>query len=104
MCDDYWDQDDARVVCNQLGFLGNVTAVQGGSFGQGLSSQPIWLDNVMCTGQEMYLSDCTSRGFGNHSCRHYEDAGVVCEGVCGMVFCVDAHNGQSIPIVRCVYV
>ena len=81
VCDDYWGQNDARVVCNQLGFLGDATAVSGGQFGQGTRSQPIWLDNVGCTGQEMYLSDCYSRGFGSHNCRHYEDAGVLCEGL-----------------------
>lgn len=81
VCDDYWDQDDALVVCTQLGFVVGATAVQGGRFGQGSFWQQIWLDNVQCTGSEMYLSDCDSQGFGIHNCAHYEDAGVVCEGL-----------------------
>ena len=81
VCDDYWDQEDALVVCTQLGIIGEATAVQGGRFGQGSFRQPIWLDNVRCTGSEMYLSDCDSQGFGSHNCAHYEDAGVVCEGL-----------------------
>ncbi|CAI8036273.1 Deleted in malignant brain tumors 1 protein, partial [Geodia barretti] len=79
VCDDYWGQEDALVVCNQLGFVGGATAVRESQFGQGSSNQPIWLDDVQCTGSEMYLSDCESLGFGIHNCRHYEDAGVVCE-------------------------
>ena len=68
-------------MCNQLGFVGGATAVRESQFGQGSFNQPIWLDNVQCTGSEMYLSDCDSLGFGIHNCRHYEDAGVVCEGL-----------------------
>ena len=35
VCDDSWDQDDADVVCHQLGFFGDSTALQGSQFGQG---------------------------------------------------------------------
>ena len=69
------------VVCSQLGFLGGATAVREGQFGQGSFSQPIWLDDVECSGSELYLSDCQSLGFGIHNCQHYEDAGVVCQGL-----------------------
>ena len=80
VCDDRWGQEDAIVACHQLGFHGTATAVRGTQFGVGSSSQPIWLDDLDCTGTEEYLSDCPHRGFGIHNCQHYEDAGVVCEG------------------------
>ena len=36
------------------------------------------MDNVQCTGEEESLLDCRHRGIGIHSCRHYEDASVLC--------------------------
>ena len=80
MCDDYWDDDDALVVCHQLGFFGTAAAVRGTQFGVGSSTQPIWLDDLRCTGRENYLSDCPNPGWAVQNCLHYEDAGVVCEG------------------------
>ena len=39
---------------------------------------PIFLDNVMCTGNESSLLECDHNGFEVHNCGHYEDAGVSC--------------------------
>ena len=52
-----------------------------GQFGSGAAHQQIWLDNVNCIGTELRLSDCQSNGWGVHNCHHWEDAGVICEGV-----------------------
>ena len=76
VCDDGWDNTDARVVCRQLGFLYG-TAIGSAGFGQGSGS--ILLDDVACTGSESTLASCGHLGVGvTRSCYHYEDAGVRC--------------------------
>uniref|UniRef100_A0A8C6TW21 SRCR domain-containing protein n=1 Tax=Neogobius melanostomus TaxID=47308 RepID=A0A8C6TW21_9GOBI len=77
VCDDLWDTNDAEVVCRQVGCGRAVSAPQSAHFGQG--SGQIWLDDVNCLGNEMYLIGCAHIGLGTHNCAHTEDAGVVCE-------------------------
>ena len=76
VCDDFWDLNDAMVVCRQLGYLHAVNAYSSSQFGQGTG--PIWLDNIHCTGTESRLDQCTHNGIGVHNCIHSEDAGVRC--------------------------
>ena len=75
VCDDYWDDDDAAVVCRQLGYSGG-DALDDNEFGSGTGA--IWLDDVMCTGSESQLSSCTANPYGDNNCGHHEDAGVIC--------------------------
>ncbi|XP_041453692.1 deleted in malignant brain tumors 1 protein-like [Lytechinus variegatus] len=76
VCDDYWDDTDATVVCQFLGLGDNGTAYSSAYFGEGSGS--IILDDVQCDGTESNIFDCPNNGEFNHNCGHYEDAGVSC--------------------------
>ena len=77
MCDDFWDDNDATVICKQLGYSRGSARVSA-YFGEG--SGLILLDNVNCGGSESSIFVCRHRTFGEHDCSHKEDAGVVCFG------------------------
>ena len=77
VCDDSWDDDDASVVCRQLGFSATgATAFSEAAFGEGTG--PILLDDVYCVGTESRLANCPANPIGDHNCGHHEDAGVRC--------------------------
>ncbi|KAJ8040728.1 Deleted in malignant brain tumors 1 protein [Holothuria leucospilota] len=76
VCDDYWDMNEARVVCRQLGYTDAVDALHSAYFGSGTG--PIWLDDLFCSGNETSLDQCPHRGYGSHNCGHHEDASVRC--------------------------
>ncbi|XP_072035889.1 scavenger receptor cysteine-rich domain superfamily protein-like [Amphiura filiformis] len=78
VCDDSWTIEDAMVVCRQLGFRSEgAKAYRDAWFGDGIGD--IFLDDVLCIGNERTLGECPHSGWGNHDCHHYEDAGVSCE-------------------------
>uniref|UniRef100_A0A8C5QYB9 Neurotrypsin n=1 Tax=Leptobrachium leishanense TaxID=445787 RepID=A0A8C5QYB9_9ANUR len=77
VCDDGWTDNDAAVVCRQLGHRGPAKARTMAYFGEGLG--PIHLDNVDCSGSENTLAECNKQDSGIHNCWHSEDAGVICD-------------------------
>ena len=78
ICYNYWDINDAKVVCRQLGYQYPVASrlvylYPNERYGQ------IWLNKVACTGTEQSLDKCSHSGWGNHSCSYYYyAAGVQC--------------------------
>ena len=80
ICDDDWDDQDADVVCRQLGLGVTGKAILGYS-PSASPSVPILLNNVNCNGSESRLINCRHSRVGNNtSCDHNKDAGVSCEG------------------------
>ena len=77
VCDDYFDLDDANVICRYLEFPGVEAAYHRAHFGQG--SEQIWVDNLECSGNEYSPFSCSQNTLGQHNCRHSEDAGVRCQ-------------------------
>ena len=77
VCDDFWGLTPAGVVCRELGYSEAVSAVCCAKFGRGTG--PIWLDNILCRGDESRLDSCYHIGLGLHNCDHGEDAGVICQ-------------------------
>lgn len=64
------------VACRMLGFKSAHSAPREAAFGVGNGT--IWLDDVLCYGNESTLLECSHSGFRVHNCRHEEDASVVC--------------------------
>lgn len=75
VCDDSWDDMDARVVCAQLGYTGGIALVDL-EYGKGTGT--ILLDDVSCSGDEVNIADCDRQPWFLHDCGHGEDAGVKC--------------------------
>ncbi|KAG9264046.1 deleted in malignant brain tumors 1 protein-like [Astyanax mexicanus] len=79
VCSDYWDNNDAEVVCRQMGCGRAISVHKYAHFGKGTG--PILLDNVLCSGSESSITECRHNGFGRHDCSHGEDAGVTCSDI-----------------------
>ena len=76
VCDDGFDDTDAKVVCRQLG-LPTSGAVSHGSAYYGSGYGRVLLDDVRCSGYEYRLEYCSS-GWESEDCTHSEDVGVDC--------------------------
>ena len=73
VCDDSWSGIASSVACKQLGYSGY------NSFSIRVStSTDVWLDDVKCTGEEEYLSNCSNSGWGIHNCGNLEGVALDC--------------------------
>ena len=80
VCDNGWDDNDARVVCRQLGHAGG-TATTASHFGL-LGGTHFNITNVGCDGTEAGLGLCNYEDYEPPPACHFsERAGVICEEV-----------------------
>ena len=75
ICDDNWDDNDARVACQQL----NLTGGEAKAVIDLNTSRRYLLDEVNCVGTEYHIFSCGHRGRGVHNCAYGEAAGVRCQ-------------------------
>ena len=81
ICGKTWDIGAASVVCRQLGYAKTVAAYSSARYEDGsslFSPSLVWLNDVICIGNETDISMCRHRGWGQHKCRHSLYASVVC--------------------------
>lgn len=78
VCGEYWDTNDATVVCQQMG-CGKVHKIMTHEeYGHGTGQ--VSIDQLECNGQEMNLAQCNQRAFTDKTCNASSIAGVVCSG------------------------
>ena len=78
ICDDFFDLNDANVICRELGYSKAENAHSLSQFG--LAQRFIWLDNLACYGNESQLIECPNIVWGVHNCFAIEAASVTCSG------------------------
>lgn len=66
----------ADVICRQLGYPSSLESFKYGAFGAGQG--PVWLNDVMCSGNETNIGSCLYDGFSSIYPTHLDDASVVC--------------------------
>ena len=81
VCDEEFGNEDARVVCKQLGLeYAGAEAKVDAHFGEG--DDDVALTTLHCNGDESALFDCFFKTGSAVTCSHANDAGVVCQGLC----------------------
>ncbi|XP_064817451.1 scavenger receptor cysteine-rich type 1 protein M130-like, partial [Oncorhynchus masou masou] len=75
VCEADFDQQDAEVVCRDLG-CGAPAALQGGLYGEGEGQT--WDKEFQCKGNESLLLDCDTSGRENNTCPPGNAVGLTC--------------------------
>ncbi|XP_055362309.1 scavenger receptor cysteine-rich type 1 protein M130-like isoform X3 [Betta splendens] len=75
VCEADFDQQDAEVVCRELG-CGAPTALQGALYGE--VEAPVWSRDFQCGGNESALLDCRSSDSARTTCSPGKAVGLTC--------------------------
>ncbi|XP_049333185.1 deleted in malignant brain tumors 1 protein-like isoform X17 [Astyanax mexicanus] len=78
VCDADFNQQDAEVVCRELGCGSPVKVLGAAAFGRGES--PVWSEELQCRGNESQIHFCPKSSSLKHNCSHDNDVGLACSG------------------------
>ncbi|XP_036417917.1 scavenger receptor cysteine-rich type 1 protein M130-like, partial [Colossoma macropomum] len=78
VCDADFDQQDAEVVCRELGCGLPVEVLGAAAFGRGEGQ--VWSEELQCRGDESGISICPTSSSYKHNCTHDSDVGLKCSG------------------------
>ncbi|KAF5887861.1 scavenger receptor cysteine-rich type 19, partial [Clarias magur] len=77
VCDADFDQQDAEVVCRELGCGIPVKVLGSAAFGRGEGQ--VWTEELQCRGTESDITFCPTSSSLKHShCSHDNDVGLIC--------------------------
>ncbi|XP_035384072.1 scavenger receptor cysteine-rich type 1 protein M130-like [Electrophorus electricus] len=77
VCDADFDQQDAEVVCRELGCGHPMKVLGAAAFGRGEGQ--VWTEELQCRGNESEVSLCPTSSV-KQNCSHYNDVGLICSG------------------------
>uniref|UniRef100_A0AAY5ENR1 SRCR domain-containing protein n=1 Tax=Electrophorus electricus TaxID=8005 RepID=A0AAY5ENR1_ELEEL len=77
VCDANFDQQDAEVVCRELGCGRPMKLLGAAAFGRGEGQ--VWTEELQCRGNESEVSLCPTSSV-KQNCSHYNDVGLICSG------------------------
>ena len=97
VCDDFFDLNDANVICRELGYPKAENAHPFAQFG--VAERFIWLDDLACYGNESQLNDCPNTVWGTHDCFATEAASVTCSGMY-VCTCVRTNRYYCVPLFQ----
>ncbi|XP_051546818.1 deleted in malignant brain tumors 1 protein-like [Myxocyprinus asiaticus] len=78
VCDASFDQQDAEVVCRELGCGAPVKVLGAAAFGKGEGQ--MWTEEIQCNGSESYFVFCPTSLSHKDICSHDNDVGLICSG------------------------
>ncbi|XP_037396132.1 scavenger receptor cysteine-rich type 1 protein M130-like [Pygocentrus nattereri] len=81
VCDVDFDQQDAEVVCRELGCGLPVEVLGAAAFGRGEGQ--VWSEELQCRGNESQIYFCPTSSSLRHNCSHDSDVGLICSGHTG---------------------
>ncbi|XP_049331126.1 scavenger receptor cysteine-rich type 1 protein M130-like [Astyanax mexicanus] len=76
VCDADFNQQDAEVVCRELGCGSLVEVLGAAAFGRG--EGPVWSEELQCRRTESQIHFCPKSSSLKHNCSHDNDVGLVC--------------------------
>ncbi|XP_036416747.1 scavenger receptor cysteine-rich type 1 protein M130-like [Colossoma macropomum] len=94
VCDADFDQQDAEVVCRELGCGLPVEVLGAAAFGRGEGQ--MWSEEFQCKGNESQLYSCKKKSTSKNICTHDNDVGLTCTGHTGarLVNSLDSCSGR----------
>uniref|UniRef100_A0A8C9Y7G8 SRCR domain-containing protein n=1 Tax=Sander lucioperca TaxID=283035 RepID=A0A8C9Y7G8_SANLU len=92
VCEDDFDQQDAEVVCRELG-CGTPSVLQGALYGE--VEPPMMTKEFQCGGHESALMDCRSSGSDRNTCSPGKAVGLTCSGRRGAAALIWLVGGDS---------
>ncbi|XP_049320338.1 scavenger receptor cysteine-rich type 1 protein M130 isoform X15 [Astyanax mexicanus] len=78
VCDADFNQQDAEVVCRELGCGSPVKVLGAAAFGRGEGQE--WSEELQCRGNESQIHFCPKSSSLKHNCSHDNDVGLACSG------------------------